>query len=103
MKTYLVNGKSYTESEIIAVYNMWQAVQERDSIKYDIELALDMIKDTKISEYARDHETEIVEQCLENFLDWGEWQDECLSRSCLLRCYLVADKIKEMYANQKEI
>ena len=102
MKTYLINGKSYTEDEVIAIHDMWQNILERDSIKYDIEIALDMIKDTKISEYVRNNEVEIIEQCLENLLDWGEWQDECLSQSCLLRYNLVADKIKEMYVNQKE-
>ena len=97
MKTYQLNGKSYTEDEVIAVHDMWQAVLERDSIKYDIELALDVIRDSDISEYVRNNEAEIIEQCLENLLDWGEWQDECLSRSCLLRYNLIADKITEMY------
>ena len=101
MKMYQVNGKSYTEDEVIAIHTMWQDILERDSIKYDIELALDMIKDTKISEYVHGHEVEIVKQCLENLLDWGVWQDECLSRSCLLRYNLIADKIKEMYANYR--
>ena len=99
MKTYRVNGKKYTEDEVIAIHAMWQDFLDRNDVKYSMELALGMIGDDKVSEYVRNNERGIVEQCLEALPEWGVWQDECLSRSCLLYYYLIADKIKEMYVS----
>ncbi len=97
MKIYQVNGKSYTENEVIAIHDMWQDIQNRDLISVCIELALAMIGDDEVSEYARNNEPEIMEQCLAALPEWGVWQDECLSQNSLLHHYLVADKLKDMY------
>ena len=51
VKAYLVNGKSYTEDEVIVIHAMWQGIQDRDNIKECIELALAMVGDDKVSEY----------------------------------------------------
>lgn len=97
MKTYQVNGKSYTEDDVIAIHAMWQDIQDRDNIKECLELALAMIGDDEMSEYVRNNEQDIMEQCLEALPEWGVLQDECLSQNSLLLDYLVADKLKEMY------
>lgn len=65
MKTYQLNGKSYTEDEVIAIHAMWQGIQERDNIKECLELALGMIGDDEVSEYVRNNEQDIIEQCLQ--------------------------------------
>lgn len=98
MKTYQVDGKSYTENEIIAIHAMWQDIQDLDNIKESMELALAMIGDDELSEYVRNDEQNIVEQCLTSLPEWGVWQDECLSQNCLLLDYLIMDKLEEMYA-----
>lgn len=103
MKTYVVNGKTYTEDEIIAIHRFWQDIQDRISIEEGIELALAMIGDDAISERIHENKSDVVERCLQAFIDFGVWQDECLSQNCLLLDYLIADKIKELYANQKEV
>ena len=97
MKTYQVNGKSYTEDEVIAIHHMWQDIQDRDNMSEYIELALAMIGNDEISEYVHGNKPDIVEQCLKALPEWGVWQDECLSQNSLLVDYLVADKLKEMY------
>lgn len=102
MKTYQVNGKDYTEDEVIAIHAMWQDIQEHENIKDYIELALVMIDDDRVSEYARNNKFHIIEQCLEDLPEWGVWQDECLSQNCLLLDYLIADKLKAMYENHKK-
>ena len=99
MKTYHVNGKSYTKDEIIAIHAMWQGIQAQNNVKTSMELALAMIGDDEVSEYVRNNEQNIVEQCLEALPEWGVWQDECLSQNSLLIDYLIADKVKEMYAS----
>lgn len=99
MKTYQVNGKSYMEDEVIAIHAMWQGIQDRSNVKEGIELALVMIGDDDVSEYVRNNEQDIVKLCLKALPEWGVWQDECLSQNCLLYDYLIADKLKEMYAN----
>lgn len=98
MKTYQVNGKSYTEDEVIAIHAMWQDILDQNNVKEGMELALVMIGDDEVSEYACNNEQDIVAQCLEALPEWGVWQDECLSQNCLLYDYLIADKLKEMYA-----
>ena len=102
MKTYQVNGKSYTEDEVIAIHSMWQNIQDRNNIGEYIELALAMIGDDRVSEYVRNNKPDIVEQCLKALPEWGVLQDECLSQNALLCDYLIADKLKEMYENYCE-
>lgn len=102
MKTYQVNGRTYTEDEVVAIHAMWQGTQERDNIKECIELALAMIGDDEVAEYVRNNERDIIEQCLQALPEWGVWQDECLSQNSLLLDYLIADKLKEMYESQRK-
>ena len=102
MKTYQVNGKTYTEDEVIAIHAMWQDILDRDNIKECVELALAMIGNDEVSEYVRNNEQYIVEQCLQALPEWGVWQDECLSQNSLLLDYLIADKLKEMYESQRK-
>ena len=102
MKTYQVNGRTYTEDEVVVIHAMWQNILERDNIKECIELALAMIGDDEVSEYVRNNERDIIEQCLQALPEWGVWQDECLSQNSLLHHYLVADKLKEMYESQRK-
>ena len=102
MKTYQVSGKTYTEDEVVAIHAMWQDIQNRDSIRAYIDLALAMIGDDEVSEYVRNNEHDIIAQCIEALPDWGVWQDECLSQNCLLQDYLIADKLKEMYENHRK-
>ena len=99
VKTYQVNGKSYTEDEVIAVHAMWQDIQDRNNVEKGVELAVAMIGNDEVAEYVRNNEQDIVEQCLEALPEWGVWQNECLSQNCLLYDYLIADKLREMYAN----
>ena len=101
MKTYPVNGKTYTEDEVIAIHAMWQDILDRDNIKECIELAFAMIGDDEVSEYVLNNEQDIIEQCLQDLPEWGVWQDECLSQNSLLHHYLVADKLKEMYESYR--
>lgn len=102
MKTYQLNEKTYTEDEVIAIHAMWQDIIDRDNIKEYVELALAMIGDDEVSEYVRNNERDIIEQCLQAFPEWGVWQDECLSQNSLLHHYLVADKLREMYDSQRK-
>lgn len=102
MKTYQLNGKTYTEDEVIAIHAMWQDIQKHDNIKEYIELALAMIGDDRVSEYVRNNEQDIIAQCVDALPEWGVWQDECLSQNCLLCDYLIADKLKEMYKNHSK-
>ena len=102
MKTYQVNGRTYTKDEVVAIHAMWQNILERDNIKEFIELALAMIGDDEVSEYVRNNEQNIIEQCLQALPEWGVWQDECLSQNSLLLDYLIADKLKEMYESQRK-
>ena len=100
MKTYQVNGKTYTKDEVIAIHSMWQDVQDRYNITECLELALAMIGDDDVSEYAYYNKQDIIAQCLKALPEWCAWQDDCLSQNCLLLHYLVADKLKEMYEGQ---
>ena len=103
VKTYSVNGKTYTEEEVIAIYDVWKGIQDNNAISESLDLALDMLGDDDIREYAHNNDPDIMEQCLKSLPDWGVWQDECLSHHCLLLHYLVKDKLKEMYeAHKKE-
>lgn len=102
MKFYHLNGKTYTEDEVKSIYRMWQDIQDRNSISESIEHALAMISDENVSEYTRNNKTFVMEKCLEALPVWGVWQDECLSQNCLLYNYLIADKLREMYATRKE-
>lgn len=102
MKTYQLNGKTYTEDEIIAIHAMWQDILDRDNIKECVELALAMIGDDEVAEYVRNNEQDIIKQCLQTLPEWGVWQDECLSQNCLLLDYLIADKLREMYESQRK-
>ena len=96
-KTYQVNGKTYTENEVIAIYDMWQKIQDYKSASESVDIALDMTGNPDIAGYAHDNDPEIMEQCLKALPDWRVWQDECLSQNCLLLHYLVRDKLMEMY------
>lgn len=71
MKTYQLNEKTYTEDEVIAIHAMWQDIIDRDNIKEYVELALAMIGDDEVSEYVRNNERDIIEQCLQAFPEWG--------------------------------
>lgn len=102
MKIYQLKGKSYTEDEVIAIHAMWQGLQNRGNVKECIELALAMIGDDEVAEYVHHNERDIIEQCLKALPEWGVWQDECLSQNSLLLDYLIADKLKEMYASQRK-
>lgn len=102
MKTYQLNGKTYTENEVIAIHSMWQNIQDRNNISECIELALAMLGDSEVSEYAHNNKLHIIEQCLEDLPEWGVLQDECLSQNALLCDYLIADKLKEMYENHRK-
>ena len=103
MKIYQVNGKTYTEDEVTAIYWMWQDIQDRDTVNGCIELALEMIGDDNVSEFVNSNKPDVVEQCVKALPDWGGWQDECLSQNCLLLHYLVADKLKEIYAQDNRL
>ena len=102
MKFYQLNGKIYSEAEVIAIYHMWQDTQNQALISESIERAVAMIGDKNISEYVRNNKSRIMVQCLDALPEWGVWQHECLSQNCLLHDYLVADKVREMYKQQKE-
>ena len=102
MKTYQVNGKTYTEDEVIAIHAMWQGILDQNNVKESVELALAMIGDDEVSGYVRSNEQNIIAQCVETLPEWGVWQDECLSQNCMLYDYLIADKVKEMYASQRK-
>lgn len=78
MKTYLLNGKTYTEDEVVAIHDMWQDIQDRDEISECLELALVIIGDNDISEFVRNNKRGIIERCLNDLPEWGVWQDECL-------------------------
>ena len=99
VKKYQVNGKSYTEDEVIAIHAMWQSILDRDNLKNYVELALAMIGDDAVNEYVRNNERDIIKRCSQALFEWDVWQDECLSQHCLLHDYLVADKLREMYAS----
>ena len=62
VKTYQVNGKSYTEDEVIAIHAMWQDIQERNNVEKGVELAVAMIGNDEVAEYVRNNEQDIVEQ-----------------------------------------
>ena len=102
MKTYQVNGKTYTEDEVIAIHRMWQDVQDRETVSGCIELAIEMIGDDDVSEFVSSNKSDVIEQCMNALPEWGVWQDECLSQNCLLLDYLIADKLKEMYVSHCE-
>lgn len=101
MKAYQVNGKAYTEDEVIAIHAMWQGILDRDNLKNCVELALAMLGDDEVSDYVRNNERDIIEQCLQALPECGVWQDECLSQNSLLHHYLVADKLKETYESYR--
>ena len=97
---YQINGKTYTEDEVIAIHRMWQDIRDRETISSCIELALEMIGDDNVSEFVSRNKPDIVEQCVNALLDWGVRQDEYLSQNCLLLHYLVADKLREIYESR---
>ena len=99
MKVYRVSGRRYTEEEVIAVHAMWQGILDRDNLMNCVELALTMIGNDGVYEHVRNNEQDVIEGCKQDLLEWGVWQDECLSQNSLLDCDLVADKLKEMYAS----
>ena len=101
-RTHQVNGKTYTEAEVVAIYNMWQAIQDYNAISESVDLALEMIGNPDVAEYARKNDPEIMERCLESLSDWRGWQDELLSQHSLLLHYLVKDKLKEMYEKRRK-
>lgn len=104
VRTYTVNGKTYTETEVVAIYGMWKGIQNYNHVSDSVDIALDMLDDPDIREYAQRNDSDIMEQCLKSLPDWGVWQDECLSQNSLLLHYLVKNKLKEMYeAHKKEL
>ncbi len=103
LRTYTVNGKTYTETEVVAIYDMWTDIQNYNAVSDSVDIALDMLENPDFVEYAQRNDPDIMEQCLKSLPGWGVWQDECLSQNSLLLHYLVKNKLKEMYeAHKKE-
>ena len=43
MKTYQINGKIYTEEEVIEIHRMWQDIQDRENVSDCIEISQSLL------------------------------------------------------------
>ena len=97
MRTYQVNGKTYTESEVMAIYDMWQEMQDYKTVSEAVDAALEILDDPDIDDYAHDNDPEIMEQCLAALPDWRKRQRGYLAKQEMLLHHLICDRIMDMY------
>ncbi|MBQ9564608.1 MAG: hypothetical protein IJU98_03370, partial [Synergistaceae bacterium] len=58
-RTYQVNGKTYTEEEVVAVHDLWQGIQDYKTVSEGVDIALEILDDAGIDDYTHDNDPEI--------------------------------------------
>ncbi|MBQ9564884.1 MAG: hypothetical protein IJU98_04790 [Synergistaceae bacterium] len=72
MKTYQVNGKSYTEEEVTAIHAFRQGRLNAGIADDAVHSALSMLRENypKIEKFAQNHLPEITKECRSKFCSW---------------------------------
>ena len=100
VKTYQVNGKTYTENEVIAIYDMWKQMQDYKIVSDSVDAALDLLDDPDIEDYAHDNDPEVMDRCLASLPKWRKRQRDYLANQEMLLHHFIRDQLMDIYMSR---
>lgn len=76
--SYEINGKKYTEDEVISVYEYWYCQLDSDDINDAIEHVIEYGHDKELSEFVEANVEMVRAKCLEHLSLWHDIQRNTL-------------------------
>ncbi len=101
---YQVEGKTYTQAEMIAVHKAWQRILDVAAINDALDEALDILDrfyPVSIREYAHNNTTDIVSTCIDQLGDYCKKQEELLESSRMDLIQLALKVVENGYKQSK--
>lgn len=102
---YQVEGKTYTQAEMIAVHKAWQEILDVAAINDAIDEALDILDRfypvSDIREYARNNDPDIVSACIDQLGDYRKKQEELLESRRMDLIQLALEVVESGYKQSK--
>ena len=76
-----INGKNYTEEEIINIYNFWQFHSDIDDINDAInEIIESNDEDKNFIDFVKENQEELRNLCIQNLSDWHDTQKDLINQ-----------------------
>lgn len=98
---YQVEGKTYTQAEMIAVHKAWQEILDVAAINDAIDEALDILDRfypvSDIREYAHNNNPDIVNACMDQLEDYRKKQEELLESRRMDLIQLALEVVERGY------
>ena len=102
---YQVEGKTYTQAEMIAVHKAWQRILDVAAIDDALDEALDILDRfypvSDIREYAHNNDTDIVSTCIDQLGDYRKKQEELLESRRMDLIQLALEVVESGYKQSK--
>lgn len=101
---YQVEGKTYTQAEMIAVHKAWQEILDVAAINDAIDEALDILDrfyPVSVREYAHNNDPDIVSACMDQLGDYRKKQDELLESRRMDLIQLALKVVENGYKQSK--
>ena len=102
---YQVEGKTYTQAEMIAVHKAWQEILDVAAINDAIDEALDILDRfypvSDIREYAHNNDPDIVSACIDRLGDYHKKQEELLESRRMDLIQLALEVVESGYKQSK--
>lgn len=102
---YQVEGKTYTQAEMIAVHKAWQRILDVAAIDDAIDEALDILDRfypvSDIRKYAHNNDPDIVTACIDRLGDYRKKQEELLESRRMDLLQLAIEVVESGYKQSK--
>ncbi len=95
--TYVINGKEYSEGEIITLYDFWQEHCDMEDIEDAMEHVIHNSDDSEFVDFVLNNAKKISVICKKHVLYWHNLQESTLSDSELTIFYLARQLIDCIY------
>lgn len=95
--SYVINGKEYSEAEIILVHEFWQEHCDMEDVEDAMEHMINYSDDSEFVDFVLNNEEKIRVICKKHVLYWHNLQESTLSDSELTIFYLARQLIDCIY------